>query len=67
MATEVEWTPQGSTVPEVVLAEASCVDQPSACESGSECSFCSNSVGEESSHKQIRFLKMEGDAALFQV
>lgn len=25
LATEVEWTPEGSAVPEVVLAEASCV------------------------------------------
>ncbi|OJT15329.1 hypothetical protein TRAPUB_8125 [Trametes pubescens] len=45
LATEVEWTPEGSTVPEVVLAEAS--------------------VGEERGHEQIRFLKMEGNSALF--
>ncbi|KAI0675078.1 hypothetical protein C8Q78DRAFT_1075410 [Trametes maxima] len=47
LATEVEWTPHGSTVPEVVTAEAS--------------------IGEESGREQIRFLKMEGNSALFRV
>ncbi|KAI0823326.1 hypothetical protein BC628DRAFT_525389 [Trametes gibbosa] len=47
MSTEVEWTPQGSAMPEVVVAEAS--------------------VGEENGHQQIRFLKLEGNSALFRV
>ncbi|OBZ67219.1 hypothetical protein A0H81_12938 [Grifola frondosa] len=47
MSTEMEWTPEGSTMPEVVSAEAS--------------------VGQESGHKQIRFLKVEGNPALFRV
>ncbi|KAI0356270.1 hypothetical protein OH77DRAFT_1520334 [Trametes cingulata] len=47
LTTEVEWTPQGSAVPEVVIAEAS--------------------IGEEGGHEQIRFLKMEGNSALFRV
>ncbi|KAI0633294.1 hypothetical protein C8Q77DRAFT_1217740 [Trametes polyzona] len=47
LATEVEWTPPGSAMPEVVHAEAS--------------------VGEEGGREQIRFLKMEGNSALFRV
>ncbi|KAI0365661.1 hypothetical protein BV20DRAFT_972908 [Pilatotrama ljubarskyi] len=47
LTAEVEWTPRGSAVPEVVMAEAS--------------------IGEEGGHEQIRFLKMEGNSALFRV
>ncbi|KAI0769630.1 hypothetical protein BD413DRAFT_477433 [Trametes elegans] len=44
--TDVEWTPRGSTVPEVVMAEAT--------------------VGEQQDRGlRIRFLKMEGNSALF--
>ncbi|OSD03918.1 hypothetical protein PYCCODRAFT_1444108 [Trametes coccinea BRFM310] len=45
LSTEVEWTPEGSQMPEVVIAEAS--------------------MNEEDGHEQIRFLKMEGNSALF--
>ncbi|KAI8992866.1 hypothetical protein BD414DRAFT_482505 [Trametes punicea] len=45
LSTEVEWMPEGSQVPEVVIAEAS--------------------VSEEDGQERIRFLKMEGNSALF--
>ncbi|RDX50066.1 hypothetical protein OH76DRAFT_1402921 [Lentinus brumalis] len=47
LSTEVEFTPPGHRMPEVVMAEAS--------------------VGEQEGHERIRFLKMEGNSALFRV